>query len=141
MNTINSFKGEHGFLSNFYPSLITVSAWSFPTVEHYFQACKMTTVEDFEAVRTARSPGIAKQLARAKLRRDDWENVKESFMKFALQEKFKDLDLRAKLLATGDAILREGNTWGDVYWGVCKGKGQNRLGILLMQVRQEIANA
>lgn len=26
-------------------------------------------------------------------------------------------DLRAKLLATNDEYLIEGNTWGDKYWG------------------------
>jgi ribA/ribD-fused uncharacterized protein len=138
METIDSFKGEFGFLSNFWPSPFRVSVWNFATVEHYFQACKMTTTEDFEAVRTARSPGIAKRLARAKTRRDDWDNIKETYMLTALRMKFQIPALREQLLATGDAILREGNTWGDIYWGVCKGKGQNRLGVLLMQLRQEI---
>lgn len=46
--------------------------------------------------------------------------------------------LREKLLATGDAELVEGNTWGDRFWGVCNGVGQNWLGRLLMQVRDEI---
>ena len=47
-------------------------------------------------------------------------------------------DLAKKLLATGDALLIEGNTWNDRYWGVCRGKGENRLGILLMLVREDL---
>jgi len=59
-------------------------------------------------------------------------------MKSCLQEKFSDPLLRKKLLATGNATLIEGNTWGDTYWGVCKGKGQNKLGKLLMELRSEL---
>ena len=33
-------------------------------------------------------------------------------------------------------ILIEGNWWKDTYWGVCDGKGQNKLGELLMKVRK-----
>ena len=137
---INSFKGEFGFLSNFYPSPLLVVGLYFATVEHYFQACKMTNNEDFEAVRTAQSPGIAKRLARVKTRRPDWDYAKDGVMLGALRVKFHDPTLRAKLLATGDIPLVEGNTWGDQYWGVCNGKGLNRLGVLLMQVRKEVCN-
>lgn len=41
------------------------------------------------------------------------------------------------LLKTGDEELVEGNTWGDTFWGVCKGKGRNELGKILMKVREE----
>ena len=46
--------------------------------------------------------------------------------------------LKAKLLATGDAELIEGNWWNDTYWGVCKGVGKNKLGKILMRVRDEL---
>jgi ribA/ribD-fused uncharacterized protein len=55
-------------------------------------------------------------------------------------------ELRRRLLDTGDAVLVEGNTWHDNYWGTCtfrrcsKTKGKNMLGKLLMQVRQELAD-
>ena len=42
------------------------------------------------------------------------------------------------LLATGDAKIVEGNTWGDVFWGVCNGVGENHLGEILMKVRQDL---
>ena len=47
-------------------------------------------------------------------------------------------DLRDKLLATGDTPLEEGNTWGDRTWGVYQGQGDNRLGKILMKVRDEL---
>ena len=47
-------------------------------------------------------------------------------------------DLADKLLATGDAYLEEGNTWHDEIWGVYQGEGTNWLGLILMQVREEL---
>ena len=47
-------------------------------------------------------------------------------------------ELKEKLLATEDAYLEEGNTWGDTYWGTCDGIGKNIMGLLTMRVREEI---
>lgn len=49
-------------------------------------------------------------------------------------------DLKEKLLATGNNILEEGNTWGDRVWGTVNGVGENRLGKILMRVREELRN-
>lgn len=38
-------------------------------------------------------------------------------------------------MLTGDAELIEGNNWGDTFWGVCNGRGENMLGKLLMEIR------
>jgi hypothetical protein len=46
--------------------------------------------------------------------------------------------LAKKLLDTGDAYLIEGNWWGDTFWGICKDKGENHLGKILMQIRAHI---
>jgi predicted NAD-dependent protein-ADP-ribosyltransferase YbiA (DUF1768 family) len=54
-----------------------------------------------------------------------------------LRQKFQNPELREKLLCTGKLELIEGNYWGDTYWGVCRGVGENRLGKLLMLVREE----
>jgi len=58
--------------------------------------------------------------------------------RLTMRQKFKQPELKAKLLATGDAELIEGNHWGDIVWGVCRGKGENRLGKILMKVREEL---
>lgn len=47
-------------------------------------------------------------------------------------------ELRNRLLATGDEQLEEGNTWGDRIWGTVNGIGENRLGNILMRVREEL---
>ena len=70
--------------------------------------------------------------------RPDWEDVKLSVMEGLLRQKFREEPFKSQLKATGDAQLVEGNYWGDVYWGVCRGQGENHLGKLLMKIRGEI---
>lgn len=140
LNKIDNFDGEFAFLSNFYPSPI-VDGIEFPTVEHYFQAHKTIRYNDFKKIAAAGSPGLAKRLGRSIDLRADWEEVKLPTMKNALRLKFADPTLRAKLIATGDAELIEGNLWHDNTWGDCRCArcldipGQNQLGKLLMEVR------
>jgi hypothetical protein len=75
--------------------------------------------------------------------RKDWEKIKDGVMLNLLRQKFlKGDQLTAKLLATGDKELVEGNYWHDVHFGVCYcdkcgGEGKNVLGQLLMLVREE----
>ena len=71
--------------------------------------------------------------------RPDWEDIKDDVMLEGLYRKFTNDELAEWLLDTGDEELVEGNWWGDRYWGVCNGIGQNKLGKLLMKVREELA--
>ena len=67
--------------------------------------------------------------------------MKIDIMRQVLKSKFtQNPELKAKLIATGDAELIEGNNWNDRFWGVCRGVGQNHLGKLLMEVRAELVN-
>ena len=59
----------------------------------------------------------------------------------AVTNKFtRNLGLKKDLLATGDEDLIEGNKHNDTYWGVnaVSGYGQNKLGKILVRVREEI---
>lgn len=137
---IDKFDGtEYGFLSNFYSSPIQYEGIVYPTVEHMFQALKALDIETRKKIANAATPGQAKRLGRSVALREDWEEVKVDVMRTALQLKFSDPTLRAKLIATGDAELIEGNTWNDRFWGVCRGTGKNMLGLLLMEVRRNLA--
>jgi len=138
MKKINKFAGDYGVFSNFYYSPIWDDGIEYPTVEHYFQAMKTLDPNQRRTISIAATPGAAKRMGRRVKLRDDWEQVKERYMLFALRQKFLDPTLKEKLLATGDTYLEEGNSWGDTYWGVCNGVGKNRLGYLLMQVREEL---
>ena len=139
---IDSFHGKYGFLSNFHPSPIQIKLPAgemliFPTVEHFYQAMKSEKVQDWIDIANMPSPGQTKRAGRKLQLRSDWEHTKLVFMENALRAKFQIPSLREQLKATGDIKLIEGNTWGDTFWGVCKGQGQNHLGRLLMKIRGE----
>ena len=72
--------------------------------------------------------------------RPAWDDIKLNVMRDLVWRKFsEDPELRAKLLATGDAELVEGNAWGDTFWGVDQsGKGENHLGKILMETRTRL---
>lgn len=133
-------RDEYGFLSNFYRARITLDERVWPTSEHYFQGQKFAGTPYEEAIRRAPTPRVAATLGRDRRQplRADWEAVKEEVMLTALRAKFlQNPDLRARLLATGDARLVE-HTANDRYWGDGgDGHGQNRLGALLERVRAE----
>lgn len=136
---IKRFIDEYEFLNNFYPTPIYDNdGKEYPTVEHYFQAMKTFNLQKRELIRLAESPGKAKRIGRLVQLREDWEDRKLDIMEKALIQKFQIPELREKLLATGDEELVEGNFWDDTYWGVCKEKGENHLGKLLMGIREKI---
>ena len=143
MSVISEFRGKYGFLSNFWLSPVALDGMMVPSVEHGFQLAKTKDRRLREAIlREGLTPGQVKHRCRRIPLRPDWEQVKVGIMLDLLRAKFRDLDLQAALLATGDDILIEGNTWHDTYWGECRcpkcGGGQNVLGKLLMQVRAEL---
>ena len=140
---IAEFKDEHRWLSNFWPCDIEWKGKRYPSVEHFYAAMKCASPVDAEGVRLSSTAGLAKRLARKAPMRADWSEAKERVMLWALRQKFRQPDLRKQLLATGDEVLVEGNWWHDNFWGSCNcprcgGVGQNRLGKMLMRVRDEL---
>ena len=70
--------------------------------------------------------------------RKDWEDVKDGIMRDAIWLTFsQNKGLGAELLATGNRRLISEDR--DPYWG-CGPDGENRLGLLLMHVRDNILN-
>jgi ribA/ribD-fused uncharacterized protein len=138
IEVISEFSGEHRFLSNFYPAKVVLDGLEFPTLENAYQAAKNFDI-DRRKMFTTLTPGKAKKEGQKTLKRPDWEGVKTLIMKILVKDKFtRNPELQKQLLATENAELIEGNTWGDTFWGVCNGKGQNHLGKILMEVREEL---
>ena len=150
---INDFsvKGKHGFLSNMacaqtgWPALrFRMSELEFPSAEHTYMAAKDTRVEVRKQIAQAPSPFTAKKLGKAPSRggivtlRSDWEEKKLLIMLTIVRQKFAHPAYGKMLLATGNALLVEGNKHGDTFWGSVNGKGENWLGKILMLVRQEL---
>jgi ribA/ribD-fused uncharacterized protein len=125
-------------LSNFYPCKIEFDGAEYENAEAAFQAQK--TMNEAERLRfCALDASSAKKLGRRVNLRQDWEAAKDGIMLGVVRNKFmQNPEIAQKLLETGYAALIEGNTWGDRYWGVCDGQGQNKLGYILMYVRAEI---
>ena len=137
MPVIDSFRGEWEFLSNYSPSPIVYEDLPWATVEHAYQAAKVVDPELHEQIRLAPTPEEAKILGRAHCDRQDWDEVKLRVMYDLTVLKYSDPELRTRLLATEDAVLIEGNDWGDRYWGQCDGIGENHMGKILMRVRDD----
>lgn len=135
---VREFQGEYRFLSNFWPCQIEFQGLVFPSVEHAYVASKTENASKRRMVAALPSAGDAKRYGRSFKLRDDWEDVKLGLMLDFLRKKFHTEYLADKLVATAPRILIEGNRWGDTFWGMCNGVGQNNLGKLLMQVRDEL---
>ena len=122
------FRGKYAFLSNFYEAPITIEGRRFRCVEAAFQAAKCPSrAKEFESLNGSE----AKRLGRKVALRPDWEEEKLEIMYLLLVAKFtQHPELAEKLKATSEPIV-EDNTWGDTYWGCCRGRGQNHLGELL----------
>ncbi len=136
MNTVNEFQGEYRFLSNFWPCRIEFRGRTFQSAEHVYQCAKAVTPQDFVLIRNATTPGQAKRLARRIQLRPNWNELRVGFMFEIVQAKFsQNPELARRLVDTCPARLVEGNTWGDTFWGECRGKGENNLGQILMNVR------
>ena len=124
-----------------FPVQIDGKRW--PTTEHYFQAQKFVGTPYEQAICELSTPREAFDFSRKPevhcWRRNDWEQVKEDVMKKALLAKFtQHHELRLMLFSTGNRELVE-HTSNDRYWGDGgDGSGQNRLGYLLMLVREEL---
>jgi len=75
---------------------------------------------------------------------ENWREISYGIMLEIIRAKFSLPEMKEKLLATGEAELVEGNNhhdnlWGDCACSRCAAKaGQNRLGKILMQVREEL---
>lgn len=134
---IDSFTDNYFFLSNFCPCRVDFGQFGmFHNSEAAYQAMKCPErSQEFQFL----SPENAKWLGRRVGLPADWDERKDTVMLQVVRAKFLGNSYLAHwLLHTGDAILIEGNNWGDRYWGQVNGVGENRLGQILMQVREEL---
>lgn len=127
-------------MASFFFAKVVWEDIEFPTSEHAFQADKTLNMEERRAIAALSTPGKAKRAGKRVKLRPDWDKIRVDRMLAIVEAKFKqNPELMERLIATGDAELIEGNTWNDTFWGVCRGKGRNILGKILMIVRDEEA--
>lgn len=139
MTSIVRFRGKYRFLSNFWPAEVEYEGVKYPTVEHAYQAAKSENPEYRKWVLEAEDPSAAKKLGSCVELREGWNKMRMEVMAGLVMQKFsRHPSLKALLLETEDAPLIEGNNWGDRFWGVCNGTGENNLGKILMNTRSHL---
>lgn len=153
--TVEGFRKEFSFLSNFTqfntPWVIKRKrdglefTFTFTTVEHFYHACKFREFEIIQRIADHPSKGLKAYIKSLSwMIREDWEERKIDIMKLALKYKFSKANpmLREKLLKTVGTVLVERNTWGDTFWGtnIDTQQGENHLGKLLMDIRENLLN-
>ena len=154
MNKIETFTTpETRFLSNFYPykkdgskySLkvkVIYNAIEFDCVENAYQAAKFLDREKQIAFSRMSPYETKAHWENHKDYRPDWHEVKLSLMEDFVWQKFRNSpQLAQMLLGTENAILEEGNDWGDTFWGICDGQGQNNLSKILMKTREKLRSS
>lgn len=131
-------------LSNFSSFTLMWKGWRFDTSEAAYHWEKFTLSPHIAMdILSAPSAHEAFKIANdmKHLRRPDWDQVKTDIMRNILRAKVKQHEyVRRKLLATGDRELVE-DSWRDDYWGWGPNRdGQNMLGKLWMEIREEVRN-
>ncbi len=142
---IKEFRDEHRFLSNFVPVQVKLQDcdFVFKSVEHAYVAAKtLDNTMRFE-ISTITTAGEVKRFGKTLALRPDWEQVRLGIMEDLVRQKFAQEPYTTLLLETGTQEIIEGNKWHDNFWGMCscpdcEDKGENNLGKILMQIREEI---
>jgi ribA/ribD-fused uncharacterized protein len=140
---ILTFRGPTRWLSNFHLSPVKIDGILYPSVEHAYMAQKCADPNWKNKCQDSTvPPAEIKKLSYGVSLIPGWDEIRLSTMKKCLQSKFSISPLKERLLETGDVLLQEGNTWGDKFWGIDQvtGEGENHLGKLLMEVREELRN-
>jgi ribA/ribD-fused uncharacterized protein len=137
---VSSFRGQHEFLSNFYmPAPLFYDGDFYPSAEHAYQAAKCSDKWMRERIRKVSTPGKARHLGKMVQIVEGWDHKRLQVMYDVVFHKFSvNPYLQKRLLELSEYDLIEGNNWGDTFWGVYNGEGENNLGKILMRVRDEV---
>ncbi|NFE94323.1 NADAR family protein [Clostridium botulinum] len=138
LGKITQFRGEYFFLSSFYICRINYKGIIYNTAEAAFQSMKSKNIEERKEF-VYLTPKEAKIKGNEVSLREDWEDIKEAVMYNICLCKFsQNDDLAKRLMETADAYLEQESSWNDKEWGTVDGVGENKLGRILMKVREEI---
>lgn len=135
--SVNRFRGEYFFLSNMYPCRVKLDGVYYPSVENAYQVSKTEDVE-LRKLFQGYTPRRSKKMGRTLVIREDWIGKQLSIMEMLVRQKFVSYPDLGWALTQIEGRIEDGNTWGDKFWGVCDGEGENHLGYILMDVRQDI---
>ena len=136
-----------GAFSNLYRRELEFEGERYPTSEHAYQAGKPRKPEVRAWLMAAPSPALLAMAAHGLYYWDvapGWSRIKFERMRRVLHAKFtQHNDLHDLLLSTGSSRLIETATVDNPVnrlWGEVNGVGKNMLGVLLMELRDELRN-
>jgi hypothetical protein len=155
MSKFTFFWRNRSPFSNWYPSKFTWNEITFSCGEQYMMYRKAMLFNDTEVAQLileTTDPSVQKSLGRQvrNFNREEWDRENIDIMVDGLYQKFIQNEIpKSALLATGDTIIVEASPVDDI-WGIglaeedprahdmATWKGENRLGIVLMKVRERI---
>ena len=141
LDRIDNFNGYFDFLNNEYPCQIYFDGLLFKSVSYAYQAARSTQRHIREKISLADTPVELYEIATKIDDPENWNSNRLRMMEAIVRDKFRrNKDLRERLKATGERELS--NTYSDatvsnIFWGIVEGKGQNQLGRLLEQIRND----
>lgn len=137
--------GELSNMASGFRLIVCGRVW--PSAEALYQACRFPDLPDVQQLIAREASAMAAKMRSKPHRsatREDWPRIRVRIMRWVLRVKLAQHMKRfgAVLLATGEAAIVERSS-KDRYWGAVESadgtlEGQNVLGRLLMELREEL---
>lgn len=138
LEPITSFKGDYDFLSNDFVCPFKYGGLEYSNVEAAFIASRSSNEGQKRKI-SKLSAGNARK-KRNKIEEDpEWYDNRDTILYDILKAKFEQNEpLKNKLIKTSTAKLVNTVSYNDIEYGVYMGKGKNKLGKLLMELRKNL---
>jgi ribA/ribD-fused uncharacterized protein len=137
--------GELSNMASGFRLIVCGRVW--PSAEALYQACRFPDLPDVQQLIARQASAMAAKMRSKPHRgatREDWPQIRVRVMRWVLRVKLAQHMKRfgGVLIATGDAAIVERSS-KDRYWGAIEStdgvlEGQNVLGRLLMELREEL---
>lgn len=144
---ITKFEGQYACFSNYYMCNMVFEELPYRCSESCYQSLKYAKQKSRNIYRTMAPSTAHLRGQKIKPLRPKWDEVKDDLMYKVVFEKFyQNKNIQEILLSTGDEEIINENDYHDNYWGICSCEkcraenieGQNKLGKILMKVREDI---
>lgn len=135
---ILGFKDSYPFLSNFWLCEVVYKGIVFTSAEQAYVWSKTDDPELKALILSVHIPAKLKRMGAKFTLMPNWKTERLPIMKEIIDCKFSDYLMAGRLISTGMRYIEETNWWGDTFWGVCDGVGENNLGRLLMEKRSNL---
>ena len=141
LDRIDNFNGYFDFLNNEYSCPVFYKGLLYKSISHGYQAARSDKQHIREKIALADTAIELYDIASKIEDPENWIKVRLLVMEILLRDKFRrNKDLRERLKATANRDLINAYadlTLSNIFWGVVDNKGQNNLGRLLEEIRDD----